>query len=95
MHSNYSNKYINWCGPDADVIAGQINGAGFTNVKASVDPANRIVIQHTKGGEMKFVDTDGTLAEAGFLQTTTNMGYESNTGAGTNPNSTEQVTGKH
>ena len=60
--------------PDADVIAGQINGAGFTNVKASVDPANRIVIQHTKGGEMKFVDTDGTLAEAGFPQTTTQHG---------------------
>jgi len=70
---------------DADVIAGQINGAGFTNVKASVDSSNRIVIEHTKGGEMKFVDTDGSLAEAGFLQTTTNMGYEPGTGAGTNP----------
>ena len=70
---------------DADVIAGQINGAGFTNVKASVDSSNRIVIEHTKGGEMKFVDTDGSLAEAGFLQTTTNMGYEPGTGSGTNP----------
>ncbi len=70
---------------DADVIAGQINGAGFTNVKASVDSSNRIVIEHTKGGEMKFVDTNGSLAEAGFLQTTTNMGYEPGTGAGTNP----------
>ena len=76
---------INGNAADADVIAGQINGAGFTNVKASVDSSNRIVIEHTKGGEMKFVDTDGTLAEAGFLQTTTNMGYEPGTGAGTNP----------
>jgi hypothetical protein len=70
---------------DADVIAGQINGAGFTNVKASVDSSNRIVIEHTKGGEMKFVDTDGSLAEAGFLQTTTNMGYEPGTSGATNP----------
>ena len=76
---------LNGNAADADVIAGQINGAGFTNVKASVDSSNRIVIEHTKGGEMKFVDTDGTLAEAGFLQTTTNMGYEPGTGAGTNP----------
>ena len=70
---------------DADVIAGQINGAGFTNVKASVDSQNRIVIEHTKGGEMKFVDTDGTLVEAGISQTTTNMGFEPGTGSGTNP----------
>ena len=76
---------LNGNAADADVIAGQINGAGFTNVKASVDSQNRIVIEHTKGGEMKFVDTDGTLAEAGFLQTTTNMGYEPGTGASTNP----------
>jgi len=76
---------LNGNAADADVIAGQINGAGFTNVKASVDSSNRIVIEHTKGGEMKFVDTNGTLAEAGFLQTTTNMGYEPGTGAGTNP----------
>ena len=76
---------LNGNAADADVIAGQINGAGFTNVKASVDSQNRIVIEHTKGGEMKFVDTNGTLAEAGFLQTTTNMGYEPGTGASTNP----------
>ena len=76
---------LNGNAADADVIAGQINGAGFTNVKASVDSSNRIVIEHTKGGEMKFVDTNGTLAEAGFLQTTTNMGYEPGTGSGTNP----------
>ena len=76
---------LNGNAADADVIAGQINGAGFTNVKASVDSSKRIVIEHTKGGEMKFVDTNGTLAEAGFLQTTTNMGYEPGTGSGTNP----------
>ena len=76
---------LNGNAADADVIAGQINGAGFTNVKASVDSQNRIVIEHTKGGEMKFVDTNGTLAEAGFSQTTTNMGYEPGTGASTNP----------
>ena len=33
---------------DADVIAGAINTAGLTNVSASVDSSNRVVISHQK-----------------------------------------------
>jgi len=51
---------------DADLIAGAINGAGFTNIKASVDSTNRIVIEHTTGGEFVIVDTDSILDDAGF-----------------------------
>ena len=51
---------------DADLIAGAINGSGFTNIVASVDSSNRIVIEHNDGGEFVIVDTDGTLGEAGF-----------------------------
>ena len=51
---------------DADLIAGQINGAGFTNIKASVDSTNRVVIEHTKGGEFKIVDTNGIINDMGF-----------------------------
>jgi hypothetical protein len=43
---------------DADLIAGQINGAGFTNIQASVDSNNRVVIEHTKGGEIAIVDAN-------------------------------------
>ena len=61
---------------DADIIAGAINAAGFTNVQAAVDSQNRIVITHTKGGEMLFKDTwfnsQGFLIESG-LNTATNM----------------------
>ena len=51
---------------DADVIAGAINSAGFTNVEAEVDAQNRVVIKHNDGGEMRIADTDGALTLAGF-----------------------------
>ena len=51
---------------DADVIAGAINAAGFTNVVASVDASNRIVIEHNDGGEFRIKDTGGVLNLAGF-----------------------------
>ena len=52
---------------DADLIAGQINGAGFTNIKASVDANNRVVIEHTKGGDFVIVDTSGDVfSKMGF-----------------------------
>ena len=51
---------------DADLIAGAINGSGFTNIVASVDSSNRIVIEHNDGGEFVITDTNGTLGEAGF-----------------------------
>ena len=51
---------------DAEVIANAINSSTLTNVTATVDSANRIVISHAKGGEFRITDTSGHLAEAGF-----------------------------
>lgn len=41
---------------DADIVAAAINAAGFTNITASVDSGNRVVITHATGGEMRFAD---------------------------------------
>tara|TARA_B110000503_G_scaffold7271_1_gene9880 strand:+ start:161 stop:3493 length:3333 start_codon:yes stop_codon:yes gene_type:complete len=55
---------------DADVFAAAINAAGFTNVAASVDSQNRIVITHKLGGEIRFIDGTGVgigvMEQAGF-----------------------------
>jgi len=55
---------------DADLIASAINAAGLTNVQASIDSQNRIVITHSKGGEMAFEDTyyntTGFIPESGL-----------------------------
>ena len=61
---------------NADQIAGAINAAGFTNVEASVDALNRIVISHNLGGEIKITDTDDLLTAAGFSDLTTNLYYD-------------------
>jgi len=50
---------------DADVMAGAINSAGLNYVVASV-VGDRVVIEHTAGGEMEFVDTSAALSGAGF-----------------------------
>ena len=72
---------------DADVMAGAINGAsGLNNVKASVDSLNRLVIEHTEGGEINIIDTNGLLALAGFdPASTANLYYEAGTTSATNP----------
>ena len=59
---------------DAEDIANAINTSTLTNVSASVDSANRIVI-NALGGEFRIADTSGHLAEAG---------YATGTGATTN-----------
>jgi hypothetical protein len=41
---------------DSEKIAEAINGAAFTNIVASVDSSNRVVITHLTGGEMRFAD---------------------------------------
>ena len=51
---------------DADLIAGAINSGAFTNVVASVDSLNRVVISHNLGGDIRITDTDGVLADIGF-----------------------------
>ena len=51
---------------DADTVAGAINAAGLTNVVASVDSQNRIIIEHKTGGDFILYDIDGALATLGF-----------------------------
>ena len=51
---------------DATAIAAAINASGVPHVSASVDSANRIVITHALGGEIKLSDTDGLLGSIGF-----------------------------
>ena len=51
---------------DSNLIAAEINAAGVTNVSASVDSANRVVITHSQGGEIKISDTDGLMSSIGF-----------------------------
>ena len=77
---------------DANLIAAAITSAGVANVSASVDASNKIVITHSQGGEIKFVDTDGLLTSIGFVPfnsavptTTPNLAYVDGTGASTNP----------
>ena len=51
---------------DADVLAGAVNSAGFTNITATVDAANKVSITHTLGGDFRITDTGGALALIGF-----------------------------
>ena len=50
---------------DAELMAAAINTAGLTNVTASVDSTNRVVVSHAIGGDIRFVDGANTpLADA-------------------------------
>jgi hypothetical protein len=66
-------------GTDADTLANAINSAGFTNITATVDSQNRVVISHATGGEIRIVDTSGgfdnifTPFDATISTTTTNL----------------------
>ena len=52
---------------DAEVIANSINAAGLTNVSATVDAQNRVVITHSKGGDFRIKDHVGSaFDEMGF-----------------------------
>ena len=50
---------------DATVLAGAINNANIENVSATVNAQNKVTIS-ALGGEIKFVDTNGVLTEAGI-----------------------------
>ena len=45
---------------DADTLAGAINSAGMTNVSASVDTQNRLVITHATGGDIYITEALNT-----------------------------------
>lgn len=52
---------------DADRVVSAINAAGFTNIEASVDSSNRVVITHKKGGDFRLNDGTSTpLSDMGF-----------------------------
>ena len=77
---------------DAETAAAAINAAGLTNVTGSVDSINRLVISHSKGGEIRLVDTSGALTLLGFepydytdKTGTVNMHYVPGTGSGSSP----------
>jgi len=52
---------------DADTIAGAINAANFTNVVSYVNAANKVVIEHKTGGDIRIKDTGGLLTAMGFI----------------------------
>ena len=52
---------------DADALAGAINGAGATNVTASVNSKKQVIIEHRLGGEIRI--TDGTNNPIGAIFT--------------------------
>ena len=52
---------------DADAIAGVINAAGFTNIVALVNSANKVVISHKIGGDIHITDTDNVLSAIGMV----------------------------
>ena len=76
---------------DATLLASAISDAGVDNVSATVTSQNKVQISHSIGGEIKFVDTDGSLAEAGFTpfvdenSGTPNLYYAPGTDNTTNP----------
>jgi hypothetical protein len=77
---------------DAIAVASAITSAGVTNVSATVDAQNKVVISHALGGEIKFVDTDGLLNACGFTPysaaaptSTVNLAYADGTSIATSP----------
>ena len=76
---------------DSEILAAGINGAGLTNVSASVDSSNRVVITHNDGGDIRFVDTNGGLALYGYSafvsasSGTKNLYFVPGTNSSTNP----------
>ena len=77
---------------DAELIASAITSAGVANVSATVDASNRVVISHSQGGEIKFVDTTGLLNAMGFkpfvstdATTTANLVFVDGTTNATSP----------
>jgi hypothetical protein len=57
---------------DAIAFAGAVNTAGFTNVTASVNSSNQVVISHATGGTVRFTEgTNTPLAKSGLVTTGT------------------------
>ena len=52
---------------DSDIIADAINAADVPNVTCQTTDQAALVISHSEGGEIQFVDTDGMLENIGFV----------------------------
>ena len=52
---------------DSERIAEAINSSAFTNIIASVDNLNRVVITHSTGGEIRFADFGDSTSFVGTL----------------------------
>jgi len=90
--STYSNKTVSWTAvnssADAAALSTAINAAGLTNIEASVDTLNRVVISHLRGGEIRFKEGSGnTLSQAGF------SAYDFEPSSGTFGTGTENLLG--
>jgi len=64
-------KTVSWTSTgtsaDAGLMAEAINAAGFTNIEATVDAQNRVLISHKTGGEFRMQEGTGTpLSVYGF-----------------------------
>ena len=77
---------------DADALAGAINGAGMTNVTASVNAKKQVVIEHRLGGEIRITDGTNnpigaifTVFDANDNTTTANLYYVPGTDGDTSP----------
>jgi hypothetical protein len=69
---------------DAIAFAGAVNSAGFTNITATVNSSNQIVISHATGGSMRFADgTNTPLNKSGLVPETTANLYNSPAGEST------------
>lgn len=85
-----SATYNNSVDDSASLVAA-INNAGIPNVTAKIGSQNKVSIQHALGGEIRFVDTDGVLAAAGFspyvssVSGTPNLYYSPGTDGATDP----------
>ena len=52
---------------DAEIIADAINAADVPNITCQVTDQAKLIISHSEGGEIQFVDTDGMLENIGFI----------------------------
>jgi hypothetical protein len=72
---------------DATVIATAITSIGVPFVSAEVDGSNRIIIKHTRGGEIRLTNgaNSDLFGEIGIDENTTNVTFEPGTNGNTDP----------
>ena len=85
-NGTYSYKLVSFSGTgvavdNAEAVANAVNAAGLTNVTASVDSQNRVVISHSKGGDFRLLEgTNTPLVDMGFDEATTTNFFDAPSG---------------